>query len=60
MPHYLSDDELKRTALWQRLLGRPASASGRLCHADEAHGRGDRCRRALMLPILLRPTGGHC
>jgi hypothetical protein len=25
--------------LWHRLLGWPASASGRLCHGDRAHGR---------------------
>jgi hypothetical protein len=29
-------------SLWQRLLGRPASESGRLCHGDGGHGRGDR------------------
>jgi len=26
--------------LWQRLLGRPASESGRLCRGDRAQGRG--------------------
>ncbi len=35
-----------------RLLGRPASESGRLRHGDEAHGPGGRCRRALMLAML--------
>jgi hypothetical protein len=34
------------------LLGRPASASGRLRHADGAHGPGDRHRRVLKLPTL--------
>jgi hypothetical protein len=37
---------------WQRLLRRPVSESGRLCHGDGAHGRGHRRRRAFMLPIL--------
>ncbi len=39
--------------LWQRLLARPASESGTLCHGDGTHGRSDRCRRAFMLPILV-------
>lgn len=38
--------------LWHRLLGWPASASGRLCHRARGHGRGDRRRRALVLAIL--------
>ena len=38
--------------LWQRLLGRPASESGTLCHGDGAHGRGDRRRRVLMWATL--------
>jgi len=33
--------------LWRRLLGWPASESGRLCRGDRGHGRGDRRRRAL-------------
>src|SRR4029453_15170753 len=41
-------------ALWQRLLGRPASESGTLRHGDGTHGRGDRCRRSFVLPILSR------
>jgi len=28
--------------LWHRLLGWPASESGRLCRGDRGHGRGDR------------------
>ena len=41
-------------------LGRPASESGRLRHADGAHGRGDRHRMVLKLPTLsrCRSTGG--
>src|SRR5262245_33256570 len=31
-------------ALWQRLLGRPASESGTLRHGDGTHGRSARCR----------------
>jgi hypothetical protein len=38
-------------ALWQRLLGRPASESGRLCHRDGGHEEGDRYRRG--------PNGGY-
>ena len=38
--------------LWQRLLARPASESGRLRHRDGDHEGGDRCRRAFVLPIL--------
>ena len=41
-------------ALWQRLLGRPASESGRLCHGDGGHAGGARRRRALMLPSMKR------
>ena len=43
--------ESKHT-LWHRLLGRPASEYGRLCHGGGAHGRGARCRWVLMLPTL--------
>ena len=39
--------------LWQRLLGRPASESGRLRHGDGGHEWGDRRRRVLLLPTLL-------
>jgi len=38
--------------LWQRAPLGPASESGRLCHRDRDHGRGDRRRRALMLAIF--------
>jgi protein-S-isoprenylcysteine O-methyltransferase Ste14 len=41
-----------RCALCRRLLGWPASESGRLCRGDRGHGRGHRRRRALMLAIL--------
>jgi hypothetical protein len=30
--------------LWHRLLGRAAAESGRLCHGDGGHGRGERPR----------------
>src|SRR6266852_4727121 len=40
------------SALCGRLLGRPASESGRLCHGDGGQARGARRRRAFMLPIL--------
>jgi MFS family permease len=43
--------------LWQRLLGRPASESGRLCHGAGGPEGGRRCRRAFMLTILLREGG---
>jgi len=39
-------------ALCRRLLGRPASEYGRLCHGDGAHDGGARCRRVLMLPTV--------
>ena len=39
-------------ALCRRLLGRPASESGRLCHGDGTQARGARRRRAFMLAIL--------
>jgi hypothetical protein len=38
--------------LWQRLLGRPASESGRLRHDEGTHGSGARRRRGLVLPTL--------
>ena len=40
--------------LWQRLLGRPASESGRLRHGDGDSEGGNRCRRGLVLTILSR------
>jgi hypothetical protein len=43
------------TLLWHRLLGRPASESGRLCHGDGGHEWGDRRLRAFVLTILLLP-----
>jgi len=53
--------------LWHRLLGRPVSESGRLCHGDGSHEGGERCRRGLVLPILIRealvkaqPTWRRC
>ena len=42
--------------LCRRLLGRPASESGRLCHGDGTQARGARRRRAFMLAIL--PVAG--
>ena len=39
---------------WHRLLGRPVSEYGRLCHGDGGHGRGVRRRRVLVLPTLSR------
>jgi hypothetical protein len=38
--------------LWQRLLGRPVSEYGRLCHGNGGPEGGARCRRGLMLAIL--------
>jgi hypothetical protein len=38
--------------LCRRLLGRPASGSGPLCHGGGGHEGGDHRRRAFMLPIL--------
>ena len=38
--------------LCRRLLGWPASETGTLCRVDEDQERGDRLRRAFMLPIL--------
>ena len=40
------------TPLWHRLLGRSVSESGRLCHGNGDHERGDRYRRGLALAIL--------
>jgi hypothetical protein len=53
LPH-LVEREFRVLAilLWHRLLGWPASESGRLCRGDRGHGRGHRRRRALMLAIL--------
>ena len=38
----------------RRLLGWPASASGRLCHGDGGHEGGDCRRSVLKLPTLLK------
>ena len=38
-------------ALWHRLLGRPASEPGRLCHRDGGHDEGARRRRALVFAL---------
>src|ERR1700675_437794 len=46
-------------SLWHRLLGRPASEYGRLCHGDGGHEGGRPCPRALMLAILLDGLGRH-
>ena len=43
------------TLLWHRLLGRPASESGRSCHGDGGHEWGDRRLRAFVSTILLLP-----
>jgi hypothetical protein len=40
--------------LWQRLLGRPVSEYGGLCHGDGGHEWGDCYRRALMLTCMKR------
>ena len=45
-------------ALWHRLLGRPVSDNGRLCHGDGGHAGGHRCRRAFMLTILPKTGRG--
>jgi hypothetical protein len=45
---------IRRGQLCHRLLGRPASESGRLRHGDGGHGSGDRRRRAFMSSILPR------
>ena len=45
---------IRRRRLWGWLLGvpeRPVSESGRLRHGEDAHGRGDRRRRVVMLAI---------
>src|SRR5215471_6827735 len=41
-----------QNARWQRLLGRPASKSGRLCRGDGPDELGDRLRRSFVLPIF--------
>ena len=47
--------------LWQRLLGRPASESGRLRHRDGGHEEGDDRRwRGLMLAILWNTGRRQC
>ena len=45
--------------LWHRLLGRPASEYGRLCHGAGCHEGGGRCRRVFLVPILVRQTSDH-
>src|SRR3984893_15165156 len=44
-----------QNTLWHRLLGRPVSESGRLCHGNGGQEGGDRYRRVLMLAILSVP-----
>jgi phosphoenolpyruvate phosphomutase-like protein len=43
--------------LCRRLLGRPASESGTLCHEGGTHGRSERCPRSFMLRILYQDVG---
>lgn len=49
--------------LYCRLMGRPVSEYGRLCHGGGGHGRSDRRRRAFMLAAevvpKLCPTPAH-
>ena len=52
MSEALARKELVPADRCRRLLGWPASESGRLCRGDRGHGRGHRRRRALMLAIL--------
>jgi hypothetical protein len=42
------------TLLWHRLLGRPASECGKLRHGDGDSEGGNRCRRGLVLTILVQ------
>ncbi len=53
-PYALASDlrGSRSCALWHRLLGRPVSESGGLCHGDGGHVGGTRCRRVLILPTL--------
>jgi hypothetical protein len=46
-------------ALCRRLLGRPMSEYGGLCHGDGGHEGGGRCRRAFMLTILSAQCHGR-
>jgi hypothetical protein len=40
LPHFVEREfRVLAILLWHRLLGWPASASGRLCHGDRGHGR---------------------
>ena len=40
LPHFVAREfRVLAILLWHRLLGWPASASGRLCHGDRGHGR---------------------
>src|SRR5713226_1900968 len=54
LPH-LVEREFRVLAilLWHRLLGWPASESGRVWRGDRGHGRGHRRPLALMLALLL-------
>src|SRR5258705_9017278 len=56
-PWLAGEQDLERSrlpaGLWHRLLGRPASESGRLCHGDGGCEGVTARRRALMLPTLL-------
>ena len=48
------DDSVPRRPPGEAPRARRAfTENGTLCHVDEAQGRGDRLRRAFMLPILL-------
>ncbi len=45
--------------LWLRLLGRPGSEYGRLCHGAGGPEGGGRCRRVLMLTTLFGKSSLH-
>ena len=55
--------DVKDRELRHRLLGRPASESGRLGRGDGGHRRGDRCLKVFMLITLQEvrrvPSGLH-
>jgi hypothetical protein len=53
-PPLPSQPTLLSQELWHRLLGRPVSEYGRLCHGAGGHEGGHRCRRALMLTCMKR------
>src|SRR5882672_7075851 len=48
----LKSFQSRKFLLCRRLLGWPASESGRLCHGDGGHEWGNRLRRSFMLTIL--------